>query len=116
MLAHTLLFLLAFLLAGFFFFSCREKVVFLQNETIFKTMIRTNSIPTTSIADMYMTMLATLSVDDILDLIAKLSSSIINTKTREEISDDLHTMFCGVWGNADDLRNSEYVGREVLNW
>lgn len=79
-------------------------------------MISTNTIPLTNITDMYMSVLASLSVDDRLDLISKLSSSIKKDTRPAIVDNDLRTMFCGEWGNADELRNIAYTGREVMNW
>ena len=77
-------------------------------------MISTNTIPTANIADMYMSILASLSVDDRLDLISKLSSSIKKETRSTSDTEDLRTMFCGDWGDAGELRDSTYTGREVL--
>lgn len=78
-------------------------------------MISTNTIPATSITDMYMSVLASLSVDDKLDLISKLSSSIKNNSQADFASvGDLRTFFCGEWGDVGELRDSVYTGREVL--
>lgn len=72
---------------------------------------------TTSITDLYMLILASLSPDDKLDLIAKLSASM---KEKSEISKrpDLNTCFSGDWSviDATALRNNEYFGRSVENW
>lgn len=82
-----------------------------------QNMIRTNPIPSTNIADIYMSVLASLSVDDRLDLIAKLSSSIKNApRPTAYATDDLRTLFCGEWGKAEELRDRVYSGREVMNW
>lgn len=79
-------------------------------------MISTNTIPATSITDMYMSVLASLSVDDKLDLISKLSSSIKEDTRPAIVDNDMRTMFCGEWGDAEELRDVTYTGREVLNW
>lgn len=72
---------------------------------------------TTSITDLYMLILASLSPDDKLDLIAKLSASM---KDKSEVSKrpDLSTCFSGDWSDIDAtaLRNNEYFGRNVENW
>lgn len=69
---------------------------------------------TTSITDLYMLILASLSPDDKLDLIAKLSASM---KEKSEVSKrpDLNTCFSGDWSNVDakTLRENEYYGRNV---
>ena len=72
---------------------------------------------TTSITDMYMLILASLSPDDKLDLIAKLSASM-KEKVASCKRPDLRTCFSGDWSNieANVLRNNEYVGRNVENW
>ena len=69
-------------------------------------MIGTNTIPSANIADMYMSVLSSLSVDDKLDLIAKLSSSIINATYTTVADGDLRTMFCGEWGDVEELRDA----------
>lgn len=72
---------------------------------------------TTSITDLYMLILASLSPDDKLDLIAKLSTSM---KEKSEVSKrpDLNTCFSGDWSDIDatTLRNNEYFGRSIENW
>ena len=94
-----------------------KKVVPLQTEKYHQSMINTNTIPTTNIADIYMSVLASLSVEDRLDLIAKLSSSIKNNSQAAFTPvGDLRTIFCGEWGDVGELRDSAYTGREVLNW
>ena len=66
-------------------------------------MISTNTIPTANIADIYMSVLASLSVEDRLDLIAKLSSSIKNNSHAAFPSvGDLRTIFCGEWGDVGE--------------
>ena len=79
-------------------------------------MISTNTIPLTNIADMYMSVLESLSVDDRLDLISKLSSSIKKDTRPAVVDNDLRTMFCGEWGDVGNLRDVAYSGREVMNW
>ena len=68
-------------------------------------MVSTNTIPTANIADMYMSILVSLSVDDKLDLISKLSSSIKKETRATGATEDLRTMFCGEWGDAGELRD-----------
>lgn len=72
---------------------------------------------TTSITDLYMLILASLSPDDKLDLIAKLSASM-KEKSETSRRPDLSTCFSGDWSDVDvaALRNSEYFGRSVENW
>ncbi len=79
-------------------------------------MIRSTIMPSTNISNIYMSVLASLSIDDRLDLIAKLSSSIKNAPRSAFAVDDLRTMFCGEWGNAEELRDNTFTGREVMNW
>ena len=69
---------------------------------------------TTSITDMYMLILASLSPDDKLDLIAKLSASM-KEKVASSKRPDLRTCFSGDWSNIDAhaLRDNEYYGRDV---
>ena len=98
------------------FLPVRIIVVLLQIENNITTMIGTNTIPSANIADMYMSVLSSLSVDDRLDLIAKLSSSIKNATSTIVADGDLRTMFCGEWGDVEELRDRNYAGREVLNW
>ncbi|KAB3731177.1 hypothetical protein HKQ50_07085 [Bacteroides vulgatus] len=66
-----------------------------------------------SITDMYMSVLSSLSVDEKLDLIAKLPNSIRNTYTKEQDieTEDPFACYEGDWGGnmsaeeyADDLR------------
>lgn len=62
-----------------------------------------------SITDMYMSVLSSLSVDDKLDLIAKLTNSIRRTDKEQAISkNDPFSCFKGDWDNVsmDDLRSS----------
>ncbi|MBO4740701.1 MAG: hypothetical protein J5605_03535, partial [Bacteroidales bacterium] len=50
-----------------------------------------------SLTDIYMSVLAGLSIDLRLDLIAKLSASIREDASNKAISGNLRTMFCGDW-------------------
>lgn len=72
---------------------------------------------TTSITDMYMLILASLSPEDKLDLIAKLSASM-KEKLASSKRPDIRTCFSGDWSNTDvnALRDNEYFGRSVENW
>ena len=72
---------------------------------------------TTSITDMYMLILASLSPDEKLDLIAKLSASM-KEKFATSKHPDLRTCFSGDWSDIDAnaLRNNEYYGRKVESW
>lgn len=77
-----------------------------------------------SITDMYMSVLMSLSVDEKLDLISKLTDSIRNknhTKTME--ATDPFACYNGDWGNelspeeyADNLRKSHTFNRTVDAW
>ena len=71
---------------------------------------------------MYMSVLSSLSVDEKLDLIAKLPNSIRNTYTKEQDieTEDPFAYYEGDWGGnmsaeeyADDLRKSRTFTRTV---
>ena len=61
-----------------------------------------------SITDMYMSVLSSLSIEEKLDLIAKLTNSIRNPKETKATEDDLFASFSGDWSNisAEELRIS----------
>lgn len=65
---------------------------------------------TLSITDVYMTILASLSNNDKLELISKLSSSMRNESAMKRVRPNLRTCFVGDWSdvNAADLRNADY--------
>ena len=73
---------------------------------------------------MYMSVLMSLSVDEKLDLISKLTDSIRNCNQTETIeSADPFDCYKGDWGNelspqeyADCLRKSHTFNRTVENW
>ncbi len=67
---------------------------------------------------MYMLVLASLSPDEKLDLIAKFSESLKNDSDNKLSYPDLRTCFSGDWSDIDanDLRNHEYFGRSVESW
>ena len=65
---------------------------------------------------MYMSVLASLSVSDRLDLISKLSASIKKDSKENTATSDLMTMFCGDWRDVAELRNDKYFGREITKW
>ena len=78
-----------------------------------------------SITDMYMSVLSSLSVDEKLDLIAKLTNSIRNAHTKERNieMEDPFACYEGDWGGnmsaeeyADDLRKSRTFTRTVDTW
>ena len=77
-----------------------------------------------SITDMYMSVLISLSVDEKLDLISKLTDSIRNNKRTETIeSVDPFVCYKGDWGHelssqeyADFLRKSHTFNRTVEDW
>lgn len=79
-------------------------------------MVNTAIKPEVNMTDMYMSVLASLSVSDRLDLIAKLSASIKKDSREKPTNSDLLTMFHGDWHNIKDLRDEQYHGRELLNW
>ena len=69
---------------------------------------------------MYMSMLSSLSNDEKLDLITKLSESMRKKKTNPERTKELFSRFNEDWGGnrtpeeiAEDLRNSRVFTREV---
>ena len=72
-------------------------------------------VGTISITDMYMHILASLSVRDKLDLISKLSDSMRHDANTKRTRPNLRTCFKGDWNNvdADELRNHEYHGRKI---
>ena len=72
-----------------------------------------------------MSVLSSLSVDEKLDLIAKLTNSIRNTYTKEQDieTEDPFACYKGDWGGnmsaeeyADDLRKSRTFTRTVNTW
>ena len=69
-----------------------------------------------NVTDMYMSVLASLSVSDRLDLISKLSASIKKDSKENTATSDLMTMFCGDWRDVAELRNDKYFGREITKW
>lgn len=70
---------------------------------------------TGNITDMYMSVLVTLSADDRLDLIAKLSESLRHERAQREERLDLRTCFAADWSavDADSLRDCSNYGRTV---
>lgn len=79
---------------------------------------------TISITDIYMDALSSLSDKEKLDLISKLTNSIIKTKKKSKVK-DIHAFDCfhKDWGGdgtpeeiADDLRKSRVFKREVPTW
>ena len=76
-----------------------------------------NAIGTRSITDIYMIVLASLSNNDKLELIAKLSDSMRSGADRVRKRPNLRACFKGNWTavNADSLRNHEYHGRTIEN-
>lgn len=72
-----------------------------------------------SITDMYMSVLSSLSIDDKLDLIAKLTNSIRGThKEQAVLQEDPFSCFKGDWENIseDGLRKSHTFTRTVETW
>jgi hypothetical protein len=78
-------------------------------------MISTFANTSINITDMYMSVLASLSVDNRLDLIAKLSDSIKKDEDKNTSMTDLRTVFCGQWSDMP-LRDESYHGREIMSW
>ena len=73
-----------------------------------------------SVTDMHMSMLSSLSNDEKLDLITKLSESMRKNKTNPKRTMELFSRFYEDWGGnrtpeeiAEDLRNSRVFTREV---
>ena len=75
-------------------------------------------IGTRNITDMYMVVLASLSNNEKLDLIAKLSSSMRDGADKKRMRPNLRTCFKGNWADVDanSLRDYNYRGRTVENW
>lgn len=75
-------------------------------------------ISTRNITDMYMVVLTSLSNNDKLDLIAKLSNSMREGADKKRSRPNLRTCFKGDWTDvdADSLRDREYHGRTVESW
>lgn len=73
---------------------------------------------TRSITDLYMLVLASLSNSDKLDLIAKLSCSMLQDADKKRVRPNLRTCFKGDWSSVDanKLRNDDYRGRIVDSW
>ena len=74
-------------------------------------------IRTANISDMYMAVLDSMSTNDKLELISKLSESIRTEKVgRSRL--DLRTCFKGDWSNVSTrtLRNARYHGRTIETW
>ena len=71
-----------------------------------------------SLTDMYMSVLSTLSADDRLELITKLSNSIRKERQQIEVPTDLRTCFKADWSSveASDLRDRDHFGRNIENW
>ena len=73
-----------------------------------------------SVTDMYMSMLSSLSNDEKLDLITKLSESMRKNKSNPKRTKELFSRFNEDWGGnrtpeeiAEDLRDSRVFTREV---
>jgi len=71
-----------------------------------------------SITDMYMSVLSSLSIDDKLDLIAKLTNSIRAPKEVVADEEDFFACFSGDWSDisAEDIRESRTFTRTVDAW
>ncbi len=72
---------------------------------------------TTSIADIYMPILETLSADNKLELITKLSTSLRKENTKN-LRPDIRACFKGDWSNinSEDLRKNDFYGRTTTEW
>ena len=90
-------------------------IIFANKYHIVKERVMTGSH---SITDMYMTILSSLSDEDKLDLISKLSESIRMKRISNRVRPDLRTCFSGDWTGmvAEDMRNNDYHGRPVNEW
>ena len=78
---------------------------------------------TFGITDMYMSVLSSLSNDEKLDLISKLSDSMRKKKESSKNLRDIFSCFNEDWGGdgtpeeiAEDLRKSRVFTREVEEW
>ena len=62
--------------------------------------------------------MSSLSNNEKLDLIAKLSSSMRDGANKKRMRPNLRTCFKGDWSDVDtdSLRDHEYQGRTVENW
>ena len=71
-----------------------------------------------SITDMYMSVLSSLSIDEKLDLIAKLSNSIRNKKEEKVIESDPFACFSGDWSDisAEELQEARTFTRTIETW
>ncbi len=71
---------------------------------------------TRNITDMYMKVLASLSISDKLELIAKLSSSMRSEADTKRTRPNLRTCFKGDWSavDADSLGNHDDNGRTEI--
>ena len=71
-----------------------------------------------NVTDMYMSVLSSLSIDDKLDLIVKLTDSIRNKKEVKIADEDLFAGFSGDWNDisAESLRESRTFTRTVDTW
>lgn len=77
-----------------------------------------NMITNLSITDMYMSVLSSLSIDDKLDLIAKLTNSIRNKKEVVADEEDMFACFGGDWSDisAENIRDSRTFTRTIEAW
>ena len=71
-----------------------------------------------SVTDMYMSVLSSLSIDDKLDLITKLTNSIRNKKEVKISDEDWFASFSGNWNDisSESLRESRTFTRTVDTW
>lgn len=71
-----------------------------------------------NISDIYMSVLASLSNKEKLDLISKLSASMRDETVGRRQHPNLRKCFSGEWSDVDaqELRNHEYHGRDIETW
>ena len=83
-----------------------------------KVVNNNNMVRTRNITDIYMMVLGSLSNNDKLELISKLSSSMREDLKADRFRPNLRTCFSGDWSDivAEDLREAGYRGRTVEEW
>lgn len=103
----------------YYIFLCKTLGIFrIKHYLCNRKRKNTAMIGTRSITDMYMVVLSSLSNNDKLDLISKLSSSMRDGADKKRMRPNLRTCFKGDWSSidADSLRDHEYHGRTVESW
>ena len=75
-------------------------------------------VETRNITDLYMIVLASLSNNEKLELITKLSNSMRDDTDKKRKRPNLRTCFKSDWSDmdADSLRDHDYHGRIVESW